>query len=134
MASIDRTPDLLEKRFLEGLAQGQLLIPVCSACNKKHWYPRPMCPSCGQPVHQWEVSQGRGEVYAMTLMHLKDQPPKCIAYIALDEDVTMLASLLGDQLTPACIGKKLELDNASSAEKKAPVFKLVNDEKLNLDD
>lgn len=134
MQPMDRIQDPLEKQFREGLTQGQLLIPICSACHKKHWYPRPVCPFCSQPVNQWEVSQGRGEVYALTLMHAKDQPPQCIAYVTLADEVTMLATLSDDQLTRACIGQKVELDIASSMAKTAPVFKLVNNEKLNLDD
>ncbi|MDB5742265.1 MAG: hypothetical protein JWR68_580 [Polaromonas sp.] len=134
MQPMDRTQDPLEKQFLEGLTQGQLLIPICGACHKKHWYPRPICPFCRQPVNQFEVSRGRGEVYALTLMHVKDQPSQCIAYVTLDDEITLLASLSGEQLTRACIGQKVELDIASSRAKASLVFKLMNSEKLNSDD
>jgi uncharacterized OB-fold protein len=134
MQPMDRIQDPLEKHLLEGLTQGQLLIPVCGCCHKRHWYPRPVCPFCGQPVSQWEASRGRGEIYALTLIHAKDRPIQCIAYITLNDEVTMLATLSGSHLTRACIGQKVELDTANSTAKNAPVFKLVNDEKLNLDD
>lgn len=134
MQPMDRIQAPQEKQFLEGLTQGQLLIPVCSACHQKHWYPRPVCPFCGQPVHQWEASEGYGEVYALTLLHAKDKPAQCIAYIKLDDRVTILATLWGDQITRACIGRKVKFAVASSMEKTAAVFTLLSDEELNRDD
>ena len=34
------------KTFFDAARQGRFLIPVCTACNRPHWYPRAICPFC----------------------------------------------------------------------------------------
>ena len=34
------------KTFFDAARQGRFLIPVCTACDRPHWYPRAICPFC----------------------------------------------------------------------------------------
>ena len=46
------------KAFFDAARQGRLLIPICTACDRAHWYPRVICPFCASN----KVEIGRAHV------------------------------------------------------------------------
>src|SRR4029077_16581181 len=48
------------KTFFDAARQGRFLIPVCTACDRAHWYPRIICPFCASDKVEWREASGRG--------------------------------------------------------------------------
>lgn len=64
------------------------------------WPPRIAAPGTGEPL-EWDESAGFGIVYAATALHARDEPPRNVALIELDEGVRMMSrveDLPGDQV------------------------------------
>lgn len=73
---------------------GRLLLPRCTACGRHHWYPRGICPHCLSGAIEWTESTGAGSVYSHTTQPASPVP-RVLAYVRLDEGVTLLARLEG---------------------------------------
>jgi uncharacterized OB-fold protein len=107
--------------YWEAAAAGRLLLKSCLDCGKPHWYPRPLCPHCGSDRTEWRQASGRGEVYSHTL--LPGQPPVVVAYVRLEEGVTMLSHVVGCEPAAVRVGQPLRLAFATAADGRAlPVF------------
>lgn len=58
--------DGLDGPHWEGLAQGELRIQHCPACDGWIWAPRPICPACYHDELEWPSVDPVGTVYAWT--------------------------------------------------------------------
>lgn len=65
--------------FWEGTAEGELRVQVCTACGRRRFPPRPMCPACQSTGRAWEPVSGRGTIWSFVVPH----PPLLPAYQAL---------------------------------------------------
>ena len=86
--------------FWDGAKQGKLMLPRCCDCNRVHWYPRLICPSCHSTDLQWFQASGEGTVHTYAVQHLAfgpwaDEAPYVTAYIDLLEGDRMLTVLRG---------------------------------------
>jgi uncharacterized OB-fold protein len=97
------------RAFYDAAAKDQLLIGKCKACGEHHYYPRRICPHCFSDATDWVPAAGTGTVYTYSTMHRGVPVPYTIAYVTLDEGVTMMTNLvdLGDS-RPA-IGQKVKV-------------------------
>ena len=73
--------------------QGQWMLKHCLSCDTPHHYPRPYCPHCGSDQTEWRASSGLGEIYSFTRMVRGVETPYLMAYVKLDEGVTVLTHL-----------------------------------------
>lgn len=120
--------DPVEREFWEGTANKQLLIRYCELCDKPHWYPRPICPYCGHQKTFFKQSKGVGTIYSLTRLHSKGEAPQSIAYIELDDGVTILSKIVEDDEGVAAIGQRVEVTFfLDSRGLHLPVFKPVKD-------
>lgn len=111
------------RSYWEHAQQRTLLLKHCSACNTSHHYPRPYCPHCGSDQTQWRTASGAGEVYAFTRMVRGVEVPYMMAYVTLDEGVTVLTHLLADDWDTVHIGMRVRVDFVpSAAGQNVPVF------------
>lgn len=121
--------DPIEQEFWAGTAKGELLLRYCNACQKPHWYPRPICPFCGHQETRFEVSTGLGVIYSLTRLRTPDAEPQCIAYIRLDDGVTLLSQVIEFEDTPAQIGQRVQVSFKQGRHNaQLPVFRLVSQE------
>jgi uncharacterized protein len=79
------------KAFFDAARQGRFLIPVCTACNRTHWYPRVICPFCASDKVEWHDASGKGTIYTFSVMR-RVQEPYIIAHVTLAEGPTMLTN------------------------------------------
>ena len=79
--------------FFDGAREGRLLLKRCTSCGEFHYYPRAVCPFCASERTEWVQAQGRGRVYSYSVMR-RVAEPYAIAYVTLDEGVTMLTNLV----------------------------------------
>ncbi|HKZ03872.1 MAG TPA: OB-fold domain-containing protein [Methylomirabilota bacterium] len=101
-------PNPETKPFWDAAAQGRLLLKKCLACNQLHYYPRTICPFCGSDRTDWQAAAGTGSVYSWSVMR-RAETPYCIAYVTLDEGVTMMTNIVGCDLNAIRIGQKVRV-------------------------
>jgi uncharacterized OB-fold protein len=92
--------------FWEAAKQGVLKIRRCTACKKPNWYPRPVCPFCFGDT-EWESSKGTVEIYSVTVTRRAGPIPFAMAYVTLDEGVTMLTNITNCDLDTLKIGQRV---------------------------
>jgi len=95
--------------FFAGAQDGVLRLRRCLTCGKPHWYPRPLCPFCfGETA--WEDTKGLGTIYSVSVTRRAGPIPYAIAYVTLDEGVTMLSNIVdcGD-LDALQIGRRVKV-------------------------
>jgi len=100
------TPDT--KVFWEAAAAGRLVLKRCLACGEAHHYPRALCPFCGSDRTEWRDATGRGIVYSYSVMR-RVQPPYAIAYVTLEEGVTMMTNIVDCDLDAIRVGQPVRV-------------------------
>lgn len=78
--------------FFEAARDGKLMLGRCKTCQELHYYPRAVCPFCSGPA-ELVPAKGRGKIYSYSVMR-RVAEPYAIAYVALDEGVTVLTNLV----------------------------------------
>src|SRR5215470_7129077 len=94
--------------FWDAAAKGKLLVKTCTACGRAHHYPRPLCPFCASNRTEWKESAGRGVIYSFSVMR-RASPPYVIAYVTLDEGVTMMTNLVDCDFDALRVGQPVRL-------------------------
>ena len=96
-------------RFFEAAREGKLLVGKCNECGESHYYPRAICPHCFSDNTEWVPAKGTGVVYSYSTMRRGVPVPYTIAYVTLDEGVTMMTDLVGCDDGKIGIGDKVRL-------------------------
>jgi uncharacterized OB-fold protein len=96
------------KAFWDAAAQGKLLIKRCTACGGAHYYPRALCPFCDSDSTEWVTASGAGTIYSYSVMR-RAETPYAIAYVTLDEGVTMMTNIVDCDLDRIRIGQRVRL-------------------------
>lgn len=86
----------------------RLLIKHCNACGENHFYPRAFCPFCFSDQTVWRDSKGQGTIYSYTIAR-RAPTPYALAYVALDEGVTMMTNIVGCDLDSIRIGQRVSV-------------------------
>jgi len=89
--------------FWDACADRRLLVRKCTSCSKVHWYPRTLCPFCFSDRTVWQDSPGTGRIYSYSIMR-RVAKPYAIAYVTLDEDVTLMTNIVDCDLDAIRIG------------------------------
>ena len=100
------TPEV--QPFWDAAAQGRLLIKRCAACGKLHHYPRAICPFCLSDATEWREASGRGTIYSYSVMR-RVPAPYAIAYVTLEEGVTMMTNIVDCDLNAIRIGQTVRV-------------------------
>jgi uncharacterized OB-fold protein len=98
-----------DERYFEAAAQGKLLLKKCNDCNQVHHFPRGICPFCFSDRVDWTEAKGTGTIYSYSVTRRAGPIPYCIAYVTLDEGVTMLTNIVDCDLDAVKIGQKVKL-------------------------
>ena len=80
------------KAFFDAARDGKFMLGRCKACKEFHYYPRAVCPFCAGAT-ELVPAKGRGKVYSYSVMRRVPEP-YAIAYVTLDEGVTVLTNLV----------------------------------------
>ena len=119
--TVFKAPDELPDNapFWQAARDGRLLVRHCKSCGKPHWYPRSLCPFCLGDT-DWKDASGLGEIYSFSITRRAGPNPFCIAYVKLDEGVTMLTHIVDTDLDSVRIGQRVKVRFAET-EGGAPV-------------
>lgn len=94
--------------FWNATKDQQLYSRRCSSCGKLHWYPRALCPFC-QGETEWERLSGNGSIYSVSVTRKGGPVPYAIAYVTLDEGITMLTNIVDCDLDSVSIGQRVRV-------------------------
>ena len=95
--------------FFDAAAQGKLVIKSCISCGKFHHYPRTHCPHCFSDRTEWREAKGTGTVHTYSVLRRGVPEPYCIAYVTLDEGVSMMTNIVDCDLDAVSIGMKVKV-------------------------
>ncbi|MFN0318337.1 MAG: Zn-ribbon domain-containing OB-fold protein [Burkholderiales bacterium] len=96
------------QRYFAAAAQGTLLIGKCNACGQPHFYPRVLCPHCFSENTGWIPARGTGVIYSYSTLHRGVPVPYTIAYVTLDEGVSMMTNLVDCDPSTLAIGQRVK--------------------------
>jgi uncharacterized OB-fold protein len=96
------------RAYWEAAAAGRLLIKQCRACGKPHFYPRAQCPHCRSHDTEWKDASGRGSIYSYTVAR-RANPVTAVAYVTLDEGVTVFTNLVDCDFDALEIGQRVKV-------------------------
>ena len=88
--------------------EGRLLIKRCNSCGKVHHYPRDICPHCMSADTAWQDALGTGTVYSFSTMGT-GEAAYTLAYVTLDEGVTLMTNLVDCDPKAVRIGDKVKV-------------------------
>jgi uncharacterized OB-fold protein len=94
--------------YWEGAANGKLMLKVCLACKRVHHYPRALCPYCFSDALEWRQAAGTGKIYSFSVMR-RAPVPYVIAYVTLDEGVSMMTNIVDCDIDRVAIDQKVRV-------------------------
>ena len=104
----DPVINLESEPYWHAAKEGRLLVKRCRSCERVHYYPRAICPSCFSQDTEWLEASGRGTIYAYSVMR-RASVPYAIAYVRLDEGVTMMTQLVDCDFDQLAIDQRVEV-------------------------
>ncbi len=103
--------------------EGKLMVSRCKDTGQFFWYPRNLSPfTLSNNVEMVEAS-GKGTIYTYSVMRRAD-PQYVIAYVTLEEGVTMMTNIVDCDFDSLAIGQAVELAFYETENgQNVPVFK-----------
>lgn len=110
--------------YWNGTKEGKLMLKRCADCGETHFYPRAICPHCSSSNTEWYEGTGKGVIYSYSVMR-RAPIPYAIAYITLDEGVTMMTNIVESDFDNLNIGDAVEVAfRETEGGHMLPVFKV----------
>ena len=110
------------EEFWSAINEGRLLIPRCKDSGQFFWYPRKISPFTLSGNIEWIEANGNGTIYTYSIMRRAD-PQYVIAYVTLEEGITMMTNIVDCDPESLRIGQKVQLLMIESDDgQKVPVF------------
>ncbi|NIO43764.1 MAG: DNA-binding protein [Burkholderiales bacterium] len=97
------------ERYFQAAREGTLLLGLCKDCKEYHFYPRVLCPHCFSDKIEWLPAKGAGMIYSFSTLHRGVPVPYTIAYVTLDEGVSMMTNIVDCDADVLNIGDKVKL-------------------------
>jgi uncharacterized OB-fold protein len=119
------SPDISveNEAFWAAANEGKLMIPRCGDTGRFFWYPRNLSPFTLSDNVEWVAASGKGAIYTYSIMRRAD-PQYAIAYVTLEEGVTMMTNIVDCDFDTLAIGQAVELAFHETEDgQKVPVFK-----------
>ena len=88
--------------FFAAAREGRFMLGRCKSCNELHYYPRAACPFCSGAT-ELVAAKGFGKIYSYSVMRRLAEP-YAVAYVTLDEGVTVLTNLVDCDFDRLAIG------------------------------
>jgi uncharacterized protein len=99
--------DPTNKPFFDAAREGKLLIGRCLDTGKPFFYPRGVSPYTLSNNVTMEPSKGEGVIYSWSVARGKE--PYCLAYVTLDEGVTLMTNIVDCDLDAIQCGQRVKL-------------------------
>jgi uncharacterized OB-fold protein len=96
------------KPFWDAARAGKFLIGKCKDTGKHFWYPRKNSPLTGSNDISWHEASGNGTIYSHSTLW-RAQPAYYLAYVTLDEGITVMTNIVDCDFKDVKIGQKVKL-------------------------
>jgi len=114
------------KPFWEATILKKFLIKHCKDCDRHHFYPRSKCPHCHSLDTRWVEASGKGEIYTHSTLR-KAKVPFTLAYVTLEEGVSVLTNIIDCDPDSLFIGQQVEVVFRDNGQGSAiPYFTPIN--------
>lgn len=120
------------KKYWSSGRNATLSIPLCTTCNKAHWYPRLYCPHCGANTLKWINCSGKGEIHTFTVVrqsahrYFKSKVPYILAMVALEEGPLLMSNVIDCSVDEVAIGLPVKVTFEDAGDNLSiPLFKLA---------
>jgi len=111
--------------YWDGIKEGKLLLKKCNSCGNTHFYPRAVCPHCMDSDTVWYQASGKGKIYSYSIMR-RAKIPYVIAYVTLDEGITMMTNIVESDFDAIAIDKPVEVTfRPTEGGEALPMFRLA---------
>ncbi|WP_295244190.1 OB-fold domain-containing protein [uncultured Brevundimonas sp.] len=87
----------------------RLQLGHCRACDAVHYYPRRACPFCSSLDVGRRESLGKGTIYSHSLTTRGPNGPYVLAYVTLNEGVSILTNIVDADPSTVTIGQAVEV-------------------------
>lgn len=104
----DPPVNLETEHYWSAAKECKLMLKRCNDCGEVHHYPRAICPRCLSSATEWVQASGRGRIYSFSVMR-RAQVPYAIAYVTLDEGVTMMSNIVECDFDQLAISQPVEV-------------------------
>ena len=97
------------KPYFDAASGGKLMLKFCVSCKQFHHYPRSLCPFCFSDQTEWRDAKGTGTIHTYSVLRRGVPVPYCIAYVTLEEGVSMLTNIVDCDFDAVRIGQKVKV-------------------------
>ncbi|MSO77387.1 MAG: Zn-ribbon domain-containing OB-fold protein [Alphaproteobacteria bacterium] len=94
--------------YWDGATAGRLMIMRCKDTGKPYFYPRAHSPFTGSENVEWVEAKGTGVIYSWSVLRRAPEP-YALAYVTLDEGVTMLTNIVDCDFDKLACGQKVKV-------------------------
>ena len=101
-------PNTETQTFWDAAENGKLMIMKCKDTGKFYFYPRARSPYTLSDNVEWIEAKGTGEIYTFSVMK-RAKIEYAIAYVKLDEGVTMMTNIVDTDFDALSIGQKVKV-------------------------
>jgi uncharacterized OB-fold protein len=98
-----------DQPYFDAAAEGKLMLGKCGGCGEVHHYPRAICPFCWSDKVTLTQAKGTGEIYTYSVSRRAGPVVYCIAYVKLDEGVSMMTNIVDTDLDTIKVGQKVKV-------------------------
>lgn len=121
----DPSMNMESEAYWAASKEGRLVLKQCQDCQKVHFFPRAICPHCQSSNTHWVDATGRGKIYSYSVMR-RAKVPYVIAYVTLDEGVSMLTNIVDCDANKLVVDQQVEVTfHKTESEHALPVFRPV---------
>ena len=102
------------KAYWQALHDGRLTLSECEACGKLSHPPQAVCAFCWGGKVKPKVASGRGTLNSFSIIRQTADPafkarvPYVLAYVDLDEGVSLVSNVINCDIAEVKIGMKLK--------------------------
>lgn len=115
--------------FWEATKTKKLMYQYCTSADKAVFYPRQISPYSLKDTLVWRESVGKGEIYAVTVVHKPTLPmymqkvPYAVAIVEMDEGYRMMTEIVNTDVEKVKVGDRVKVTWEELSEgKNYPVF------------
>ncbi len=101
-------PNTETQVYWDAAENGKLMIQKCKDTGKFFCYPRARSPFTLSDNVEWVEAKGTGEIYSFSVMN-RAKVEFTIAYVTLDEGITMMTNIVDTDYDALKIGQKVKV-------------------------
>jgi uncharacterized OB-fold protein len=99
-AAASDAPGIVFESYLKA---GEIRLQICVACGRQIFFPRTICPHCGDSRREWRKISGKATVYSTTIVRQKPERggDYNVAIVEFSEGARMLSRI--EDVSPAAV-------------------------------